>query len=58
MKMREQGERILPRFIVAKVAVHQKQIRLRRFSQAPAEFLGLGIQAHAEAVRENPMNVI
>src|ERR1039458_9948195 len=58
MNIREQAEGILVRFIVGNVAVHQKQIRLGRFSQAPAEFVGLGIQAHAEIFRKNPLNVV
>ena len=46
MNIREQAEGILVRLIVGNVAVHQKQIGLGRFFQAPAEFRGLGIQAH------------
>jgi hypothetical protein len=54
----EQSKRILRSLGFREVAVHQKQVRLRRFSQAPAEFLGLGKQAHAETFRQNPMNII
>ena len=58
MNIRKQAEGILVPFIVGNVAVHQKQIRLGRFSQAPAEFASLGIQAHTEAVRKNPVNIV
>ena len=58
MNIREQAEGILVRFIVGNVAVHQKQIRLGRFFQASAEFASLGIQAHAETVRKNPVNIV
>ncbi len=58
MNIREQAEGILVRFIVGNAAVHQKQVGLGRFFQAPAELVGLGIEAHTETVRKNPMNVV
>jgi hypothetical protein len=58
MNIREQAEGILVHFIVGNVAVHQKQIGLRGFLQAAAEFVGLGIQAYVEVLRKYPVNVV
>ena len=57
-KLRQQAKCVLPGEVPANVPIHQQQARLGRLPQAPEQLRGLGKQAHAEALRKDPVKVI